>query len=122
MGLRKDQSDFWHMVAQLKMEADAMNTPFFITEWLRSQEKQKYLVSIGRSKTLKSKHLDGLAIDIVFLEDINDDGIVNFVADKYKYLGEYWESLGGRWGGRFGDNPNTVKIEGWDAGHFEFGG
>ena len=26
----------------------------------------------------------------------------------------------GRWGGRFGDNPLTEKIEGWDSGHFEY--
>ena len=42
---------------------------FGITEGRRSIEKQKQLVKEGASKTLKSKHLTGHAIDIVCYVD-----------------------------------------------------
>ena len=96
-----------------------MGTPLTPLEWIRSYEQQKIMVARKASKTMKSKHLTGLAMDFCFLSDIEDDGTINYSPDKYKELGEYWESLGGRWGGRFGDNPATETIEGWDAGHFE---
>lgn len=38
---------------------------FAITESLRSYERQKELFESGKSKTMKSKHLEGKAIDIV---------------------------------------------------------
>ncbi len=100
-------------------KAVALRTPIVILSWKRTEDEQRLLVNRGASKTMNSKHLDGLAIDIAFLEDIEDDGKINWIPDKYKELGEYWESIGGRWGGRFGDNPATEKVEGWDSGHFE---
>jgi hypothetical protein len=118
MTLREKQTKFWFMVAQLILKSVTLKTPFFIFEWTRSIEQQRINVAKGVSKTMKSDHLEGLAIDIIFLEDIQDDGKVNFSAEKYKPLGEFWESIGGEWGGRYGDNPATEVIEGWDAGHF----
>lgn len=120
MTLREKQTDFWRMVAKLINRAEVLGTPIFITEWLRTWEQQATLVARGAAKTMNSKHLKGLAVDVVFLADVKDDHKVNFSADKYRSLGEFWEEMGGRWGGRFGDNPATEKIEGWDAGHFEF--
>ena len=38
---------------------------FLITEGLRTKEKQEQLYKTGKSKTLKSKHLEGKAIDII---------------------------------------------------------
>ena len=119
MSLRERQSKFWHMFALLKLHADDIGQPFVVIEWKRTWDQQKINVARGLSQTMNSKHLDGLAVDICFLDDLSDDGKLNYPADKYKDLGEYWESIGGRWGGRFGDNPNTSKIEGWDLGHFE---
>ena len=43
--------------------------PMLITEGLRTLERQKLLVSQGRSKTMNSKHLTGLAVDIVPIID-----------------------------------------------------
>ena len=123
MSQRTKQAKFWQMFAMIILEAQASGDPIVIIEWMRTKERQAYLVSIGRSKTLDSKHLEGLAGDIAFLSDINDDGIINYIPDKYKHLGEYWESLDPNnvWGGRWGDNPNTKKIEGWDSGHLQYG-
>ena len=38
---------------------------FSITEGLRTKERQEQLYKTGKSKTLKSKHLEGKAIDIL---------------------------------------------------------
>ena len=117
--LRRKQVDFLIMEAKLILKAVDLGTPIVRLEWMRDLETQKIKVSIGRSKTMNSKHLVGLASDYAFIDDIEDDGKINWHPDKYRELGEYWESLGGIWGGRFGDNPDTKTIEGWDAMHFE---
>jgi hypothetical protein len=108
------------MVGKLLCKSEELGTLVFVNEWYRDTLTQARYVKEGRSKTIHSKHIVGLAVDILFLEDVRDDGKVNFPPGKYKELGEYWEKLGGRWGGRFGDNPDTEKIEGWDACHFEY--
>ena len=41
------------------------NVDFGVTEGLRTLQKQKEYVARGVSKTLKSKHLDGEAVDLV---------------------------------------------------------
>jgi peptidoglycan L-alanyl-D-glutamate endopeptidase CwlK len=46
--------------------------PFMVTEGLRTLERQKLLVAQGRSKTMNSKHLTGLAVDIVPIIDGQD--------------------------------------------------
>lgn len=120
MTLREKQSNFATMVGKLLFKALLLGTPVVILELYRSLETQRGYVARGVSKTLNSKHLEGLAIDLAFLSDIMDDGKINYNQDKYRTLGEYWEGFGGRWGGRFGDDPATDKVEGWDAGHFEF--
>lgn len=120
MTLREKQTDFWLMVAKLIIKATELGTPIFILEWTRSEATQRANVAKGASKTMKSYHLVGLAVDIVFVADMMDDGKLNFKADAYKELGEYWETLGGVWGGRWGDDPNTSRIEGWDSGHFQY--
>lgn len=53
---------------------------FGITEGLRSATRQAYLVSVGRSKTIKSKHLRGRAVDIVCYVD----GQVTWKLDYYR--------------------------------------
>ena len=122
MTTRQKQAQFSKMLGQLLVQAILIGTPVVILELYRSIETQKQYVARGASKTLNSRHIEGLAVDLAFLEDIEDDGKINFSAEKFRILGEYWESIGGRWGGRFGDNPATPQIEGWDAGHFEFAG
>lgn len=122
MGLRDKQSVFWVMVARTILFAESIDKPIFILEWTRSEAQQAANVAKGASKTMNSKHLSGLAVDFSFIADVNDDGKINYSADKYRQVGEFWEKLNpaNRWGGRFGDDPKTDKIEGWDAGHLEY--
>ena len=56
---------------------------FVVTEGLRTLERQKELVRIGASKTLKSRHLKqadgyGHAFDFYALVDVNNDGKMSF--------------------------------------------
>jgi len=78
---------------------------------------QDMLVANKRSKELKSKHCDRLAVDLI-LE--RKDGLKMTDAHWFT-VGAYWESLSGRWGGRFGVRKEDYATElGWDAGHFEW--
>lgn len=58
---------------------------------------------IGISRSL---HCDRLAIDINLFK--NEKYLTD--TDDYKLLGEFWEKMGGNWGGRF------IKIK--DGNHF----
>lgn len=87
----------------------------------RPQLLQEIYLKEKKTKTLKSRHGVRCAADLHLWIDgkhVNDP-------DRYRELGEKWEELGKkkdlslRWGGRFGDDPKTVKIEGWDSVHFE---
>jgi len=49
--------------------------PFIITEGLRTLERQKQLLAAGASKTLKSRHLTGHAIDVAAYVDLDGDNM-----------------------------------------------
>lgn len=49
---------------------------FVVTEGLRTEALQRELVRIGASKTLKSRHITGHAVDIVPFVDVDADGKV----------------------------------------------
>jgi peptidoglycan L-alanyl-D-glutamate endopeptidase CwlK len=53
------------LVALAKRALQLSTIDFVVNEGLRSKERQASLVKSGASKTLNSKHLDGLAIDLV---------------------------------------------------------
>jgi hypothetical protein len=81
----------------------------------RSIHEQRRLKAEGKSKTLKSKHLDRLAVDFNFF--IN--GRLTYDYHKIKPLGEFWISLNedNRWGGDW--NKNGEKDGFIDTPHFE---
>jgi hypothetical protein len=88
MSLRRRQVHFWIKVSMVIQKAYELSKPIVILCWTRTREEQEYLVSIGRSKTLDSMHLYGLAVDFCFIDDLEDDGTINWHPDKYKELGE----------------------------------
>lgn len=55
-----------------------------------------------------SNHKERLAIDLNLF--VKGEYIINGDHPAYVALGEYWESIGGSWGGRF-DDPNHFSIE-----------
>lgn len=106
MSLRKKQSLFVEMVAKLITFAyengyeltfgDAYRDPRVFGE---VGEKKGY----GRSK---SNHKIRLAVDF----NLFKDGKFLQSTNDHLPLGEYWEDLGGSWGGRF-DDGNHYSLE-----------
>ena len=54
--------DLYHVVILARQLSEV---PFEITDGLRTPEEQRHYYDTGKSKTMKSKHLTGHAIDVV---------------------------------------------------------
>lgn len=95
----------WQFVSSLR----EMGAPVVIVAGgaRRNPTEQQRLVAMGRSRTTKSKHLVGKAIDID-LYGVNRNAVPKWFWDA---VGPYGESLGMRWGGRW--------VSPYDPGHFE---
>jgi hypothetical protein len=82
----------------------------------REHSYQELLVYNKKSKTVKSRHCDRMAIDIILMKD----RIPTWTGEAYRKVGEKWEKLGGKWGGRFGVPVDLQATNvGWDPGHLE---
>lgn len=53
------------LVACVKRAIELTEIDFGVTQGLRTIEEQEALVAKGASKTMKSKHIDGLAVDLM---------------------------------------------------------
>lgn len=69
----------------LDVSEDPNAPPFTVLEGLRTLERQKELKATGKSRTLKSKHLEGLAVDLAPLP-INWNDLSPFKALKAAML------------------------------------
>ena len=108
MTLHDQQAHFSQMFAQLVLHAFASGYEAVINEVARTPEQQQLYVQQGKSKTLKSLHLQRLAGDLLLFKD----GTYLTRKDDYAALGAYWKQLDPEhngWGGDWG----------WDANHFE---
>ena len=109
MSLVQEQSAFLLDFCKLVQYATSIGFTVTSGELLRPVEMQEIYVRTGRSKTMKSKHLQKLAGDLCFFK--NGKYICN--VKELEVIGNYWESLSSKnkWGGHF----KTFK----DAPHFE---
>ena len=57
------------LVRVVKRAIEISTIDFVVTEGLRSADRQKHLVKSGASKTMKSNHLTGHAVDVVAWKD-----------------------------------------------------
>ena len=57
------------LVAVVKSAIHNTKVDFGVTYGLRTREEQKKLVAAGKSQTMKSKHLDGRAVDLMAYVD-----------------------------------------------------
>ena len=73
-----------NLIALAKKAREISPIPFEITEGLRTMERQRYLVKTGKSRTLKSYHLRGKAIDFVAMPS----GKVSWELKDYKTIVE----------------------------------
>lgn len=122
MGLTKKRSDFAYDVSRLIQYAVIEGFEVIIGEAQRLTDVQLLYyhkmriegdednikmikVSKANTTTLKSKHIDLLAIDLEFFKDgVWINGLANMKAKKIiQGIGDYWESLspGYQWGGNW---------------------
>ncbi|MBE9532013.1 MAG: M15 family metallopeptidase [Proteobacteria bacterium] len=119
MRLSEKQRGFTLMVTELVLFSYARGLELTLGEAYRTKEQQELHIKSGLSRVKHSRHQDRLAIDM----NLFVDGAYVRDKERYRVLGEKWEALGGRWGGRFGVAPEDFEMRvGWDAGHFEYGG
>ena len=85
---------------------------FGVTCGLRSKEEQRKLVESGASQTMKSKHLEGRAVDVVayigprITWELN---VYDDIADAFKQAADEMD-VGIRWGAAW----NIYDLRGWD--------
>jgi len=113
-------------VKQLLSWGKSRGYDLFVAETYRSAERQNQLYAQGRGAPgavvtgapgCRSWHTWGRAADIWICKARAASGscVPDWAAERYAPLGAYWEQLGGRWGGRFGDSvhfeyhPNVDK-------------
>ena len=96
-------------VATLALQLSPVD--FGITEGVRTLERQKQLVKAGASRTLRSKHLEGKAIDVVAYLDGEvrwDWPLYEKIAKSFKQAADelgYKVTWGGSWA-TFKDGPH----------------
>lgn len=86
---------------------------FGITEGLRTEARQKQLVAAGASKTMKSRHLTGHAVDVVAYVD----GAVRWDWALYGIIAQAFEKASAElgvpiiWGGSWSSFPDGPHFE-----------
>lgn len=113
--LLKDQMLFSRYVVSLIAYAHSEGYEVTLKECLRTKEQQAIYFKNGNSKTMDSKHLRSLAIDLCFFKE--GQWLTTF--DQLKEIGFYWQSLSikCRWGGDW--NREGKQAQFFDALHFE---
>lgn len=96
MTLSQKQRQFALMVAKLITWAYANGYELTFGEAWRTPEQAKLNAAAGKG-IANSLHTDRLAIDL----NLWIGGEYQTETSAYRPLGEFWESLGGAWGGRF---------------------
>lgn len=109
MTLREKQSKFARMVADLIIKAYDLGFEITFGDAYRDPRLHGAIgVKMGYGHP-KSCHKLRLAIDL----NLFKDGVFLQTTEDHRPLGEWWESQGGTWGGRFNDaNHYSLEHEG----------
>ena len=59
---------------------------FIVVEGMRTLARQKELFAAGKSKTMKSRHLTGHAVDLAPLVDLDGDGVAELTWVRESFL------------------------------------
>jgi len=88
------------LVAVVKHAITSTKTDFGVIQGLRTIEMQKALVAKGASQTMKSKHLDGLAVDLMAYVEGRGSWELNLYDDLADAMAEGANAVGCkvRWG------------------------
>lgn len=98
LSLKEKQHVFVRMVANLIEYATSLGFDLSFGEVKRTPEQ----AALNKAKgigTGNSLHCDSLAVDL----NLFKAGVYLSMTEYHQPLGEFWESMGGSWGGRFGD-------------------
>ena len=106
--------EFKPLAIELLARCVEARIPIFVIDTLRTPAEHAENLRSGRSWTIRSKHLDGDAIDVAPLQEyvLHGPAKANWNANDpvWQKIGAIGESLGLRWGGRWKQR---------DMGHFE---
>lgn len=109
MQLKEKQHKFCLMLAQLLIKADEMGYTMRIGDAYRDPRvfgNMGEKIGYGHPS---SCHKIGLAVDL----NLFKDGVYITDTEGHRQLGEWWESIGGTWGGKFNDgNHYSLEHEG----------
>lgn len=96
MTLSQQQRLFTRLVGELISWAYANGFELTFGEAYRTPEQAARNAKVGKG-IANSLHIQRLAIDL----NLFVNGVYQTSTEAHRPLGEYWESLGGSWGGRF---------------------
>ena len=105
MTLGEKQRKFTRMIADLIVWAYANGYELTFAEAYRTPEQAALNAKAGKGIST-SLHLDRLAVDF----NLFKDGAYLTATEDHRELVEFWESIGGSWGGRFNDG-NHYSLE-----------
>ena len=104
------------LVAVVKRAIEATKIDFGVTFGMRTLEEQSALVAAGRSQTMKSKHLDGRAVDLMAYVDGKGCWELNVYDDLCDAMKAAAEELGTavKWGAAWSEGdirsyPGTAE-------------
>lgn len=101
MSLQQLQSRFAGMVSKLIVRAGELGYEVTLGEAYRPPEQAALMAKQGKG-IVNSLHCERLAIDL----NLFHNGVYLTATQDHKELGEWWESIGGAWGGRFQPKPD----------------
>src|SRR3990167_468913 len=116
MTLGQKQRKFTRMIALLIMHAYENGYELTFAEAYRTPEQAALNAKDGKGIST-SLHLDRLAVDF----NLFKNGVYLTDTDDHRPLGEFWESIGGSWGGRFSrpdGNHYSLEHGGRKCTHF----
>ena len=107
------------LVAVVKYAITETKVDFGVIQGLRTIEEQRELVAKGASQTMKSKHIDGLAVDLMAYVGSRASWELNLydeIADAIKKAAEVFD-VGICWGAAWAtkDHPYPLDIRKWDG-------
>ena len=92
---------------------------FKVIDGVRTLEEQRINVARGKSWTMNSKHLDGLAVDLApYPVNWQDNEMFCVLAGVMK-AAAHTQGVKLRWGGDWNRNESTKDERNRDYGHFE---
>ena len=106
MTLGQKQRKFTYMIAQLIEYAYQNDYELSFSDAYRDPRLHGEVGEKKSYSSANSLHKSRLAVDF----NLFKDGQYLTTTEAHEPLGEYWESIGGCWGGRFGDG-NHYSLE-----------